>query len=82
MNTDRSFFNVVCNFRDGLALGHDELLDREQVIDWIVTGQFTDIVRIFEFNPSESFAHDVTDEVMLAANVVRELKGYPMLEVA
>lgn len=82
MTTDRSFFNVVCNFRDGLALGHDELLDREQVIDWIVTGQFADIVRIFEFNPFESFAHDVTLEVMGEANDARELKGYPMLEVA
>ena len=81
-NADRSFFNVICLFRTGLALGHDELLDHAQVIDWIATGQFTDIVRIVEFNPAEGWSRDVTDDVMLAANIVREANGRSMLEVA
>jgi hypothetical protein len=81
-NADRSFFNVICLYRSGLALGTDQLLDRAEVIDWIATGQFTDIVRIVELNPAEGWSRDVTGDVMADANIAREAKGYPMLEVA
>lgn len=82
MNTDRSFFNVICSYRSGLGLGSDNLLDRGELIEWIATGQFHDIVRIFEFNPAEGWSRDVTDDVMAEANAIREAMGRAVLEVA
>lgn len=70
MNIDRSIFACFSDFGPkGFEAVVDPSHDRAEVIENIRRGEFayTKIVKVIEFNASEGWSRDVTDEILAAA---------------
>lgn len=71
MNIDRSIFACFSDFGPkGFEAVVDPSHDRAEVIENIRRGEFayTKIVKVIEFNASEGWSRDVTDEILAAAD--------------
>ncbi len=69
INLDMSFFSVVCDLKNCLYTPETELDDMtfQRIVSDIRGGQLENVQAILEYNPSEGWSADVTEDVMTAA---------------
>lgn len=69
-NTDRSFFTVIMDHKDGAYVPQTDLSDltEEKVIQGVDDGDFDDVILILESNPSEGWSRDVTEDILARTN--------------
>ena len=63
---DRAFYFVECAFRSGNAFVEIERhrMSRQQIVEDILHGQYTDVVTVLECNPAEHICDDITEDVL------------------
>ena len=63
---DRTLYFIECAFRSGNAFVEIERhrMSRQQIVDDILHGQYTDVVTVLECNPAEHICDDITEDVL------------------
>lgn len=76
---DKTFYFIECAFRSGNAFVEIERhrMSRQQIVDDILHGQYTDVVTVLECNPAEHICDDITEDVL--AEVAALQDGEPRL---
>ncbi len=69
LNTDTSFFSVLCELSGTTYTPEMDVEDLRfsQIVADIQSGQLENVKAVFEFNPAEGWCNDVTADVMAAA---------------
>jgi hypothetical protein len=61
---DRDFYIVLEDFRDGAAFREtDEGLDYPTLITDLLSGQYSQVLRVVAFNPSEGWSRDASEDI-------------------
>jgi hypothetical protein len=61
---DRDFYIVLEDFRDGAAFREtDERLDYPTLITDLLSGQYSQVLRVVAFNPAEGWSRDASEDV-------------------
>ncbi len=61
---DRDFYIVLEEFRDGAAFREtDERLDYPTLITDLLSGQYSQVLRVVAFNPSEGWSRDASEDI-------------------
>lgn len=82
-NNDASIFVPVNSYgQRGFGIETDPAYTREDIVNMIARQEmgFDRLVRVFEMNPTEGWSRDITDEILLAAAVLREARGLQAAE--
>lgn len=61
---DRDFYIVLEDFKDGAAFREtDERLDYPTLITDLLSGQYSQVLRVVAFNPSEGWSRDASEDI-------------------
>jgi hypothetical protein len=61
---DRDFYIVLEGFRDGAAFREtDEGIDYPTLITDLLSGQYSQVLRVVAFNPSEGWSRDASEDI-------------------
>jgi hypothetical protein len=61
---DRDFYIVLEDFRDGAAFREtDERTDYPTLITDLLSGQYSQVLRVVAFNPSEGWSRDASEDI-------------------
>jgi len=69
LNTDRTFYSVVCSLEGEAYSRETDLadMDLDRIVRDISDEQIENVIAVFAFNPAEGWANDVTADVLAAA---------------
>ncbi|MGY4623425.1 hypothetical protein [Bradyrhizobium sp. USDA 4486] len=61
---DKDFYLVLEEFRDGAVFREtDEGIDRAALIEDLLAGQYSQVLRIVTFNPVEGWSRDASEDI-------------------
>jgi hypothetical protein len=61
---DRDFYIVLEDFRDGAAFREtDEGIDYPTLISDLLRGEYSQVLRVVAFNPSEGWSRDASEDI-------------------
>ena len=61
---DRDFYIVLEDFRNGAAFREtDEGIDYRTLMDELLRGEFSQVLRIVAFNPREGWSRDASEDI-------------------
>ncbi len=70
---ERDFYIVLEDFRDAAFRETDERLDYPTLITDLLSGQYSQVLRVVAFNPSEGWSRDASEDI------AREWSGMPAM---
>lgn len=82
MNIDKQIYIVLRQFESKIYIRERELSDsmnRQKLVNEIVSGELDDVVQVWEFNPFEKWSNDISADI--AVEVAQRVKAMMALSV-